>query len=89
VLTTSGAKPRRVDVEVRKQKFRTNMSIIFTVLVGMVIVGFYVLAGTDEPLCREMFSCFPLRPALTSLSPLDRAPRSRPESSGQFPAIFF
>jgi hypothetical protein len=47
---------RRVDVEVPKQKFRTNMSIAFTVLVGMVIVGFYALAGIDQILRREMFS---------------------------------
>jgi hypothetical protein len=46
----------RADVENPKQAFRTNMSVAFTILVGLVIVGFYFLAYLDEGLRREMFS---------------------------------
>jgi hypothetical protein len=47
---------RRLEVEIPKQSFRTNMSLAFTVLVGLVIVGFYLLAWLDQVLRREMFS---------------------------------
>jgi len=46
----------RADVDNPKQAFRTNMSVAFTILVGLVIVGFYFLAYLDEGLRREMFS---------------------------------
>jgi hypothetical protein len=47
---------RRFDIVKPKQDFITKMSFAFAALVGMVIIGFYLLAWIDEGLRREMFS---------------------------------
>jgi hypothetical protein len=47
---------RRIDLETPKQKFKTNMSIVFALLVGVVILGFFVIAFRDETVRKEIFS---------------------------------
>jgi hypothetical protein len=47
---------QRVDVQGAAQRFKTRLSVAFTVLVGLVIVGFYLLAWKDDVLRREIFS---------------------------------
>jgi hypothetical protein len=46
----------RADIENPKQSFRTTMSVTFGLLVGLVIIGFYVLAYRDEKVRSEVFS---------------------------------
>ena len=38
------------------QQFRTYMSISFAILIGLVILGFFILAGFDEIMRRAIFS---------------------------------
>jgi len=47
---------RRIDLETPKQKFKTNMSIVFALLVGIVIFGFFVIAFRDPTVRQEIFS---------------------------------
>jgi hypothetical protein len=47
---------RRIDLETPKQKFKTTMSITFALLVGLVIIGFFLVAFYDETVRRDIFS---------------------------------
>jgi hypothetical protein len=47
---------RRVDLERPKQVFKLQMSGVFAMLVGVVIVGFFVMAFKDEQVRREIFA---------------------------------
>jgi hypothetical protein len=47
---------RRATVELPKQDFKLKMSAVFAGLVGLVIVGFFVMAGLDEKVRREIFA---------------------------------
>jgi hypothetical protein len=44
-----------IDIEKPRQDFKKTMSITFAVLVGLVIVGFFVVATADEVVRREIF----------------------------------
>jgi hypothetical protein len=47
---------RRADVVGPQQNFKLEMSLIFALLVGCVIIGFFVVAFRDEQVRREIFS---------------------------------
>lgn len=47
---------RRADIVGPQQHFKFEMSIIFAVLVGCVIAGFFAVAFRDEQVRREIFS---------------------------------
>jgi hypothetical protein len=47
---------RRLDLERPKQNFKLEMSAVFAFLVGMVILGFFVMAYRDEQVRREIFA---------------------------------
>jgi hypothetical protein len=47
---------RRADLEQPKQLFKLQMSGVFAVLVGIVIVGFFAVAFRDEQVRREIFA---------------------------------
>jgi hypothetical protein len=47
---------RRADIVGPQQRFKLEMSLIFAVLVGLVILGFFVVAFRDERVRQEIFS---------------------------------
>lgn len=47
---------RRATVELPQQSFKLRMSAVFAGLVGLVIVGFFVMAYKDENVRREIFA---------------------------------
>jgi hypothetical protein len=51
-----GELTRRLDVEAPKQMFKLEMSAAFAGLVGLVILGFFVMAYRDEQVRREIFA---------------------------------
>lgn len=51
-----GELTRRLDLERPKQTFKLEMSAVFAVLVGLVIVGFFLMAYRDEKVRRAIFS---------------------------------
>jgi len=44
-----------LDLEYMAQSFKTKVSFIFAAIVGSLIVGFFVLAGIDQEVSREIF----------------------------------
>jgi hypothetical protein len=46
---------RMLDVEKPKQQFKLQMSEYFTILVGLIIIGFFIIAWLDEQVRREIF----------------------------------
>jgi hypothetical protein len=47
---------QRANIVGPQQKFKLNMSLIFALLVGLVILGFFAVAFRDEQVRREIFS---------------------------------
>jgi hypothetical protein len=47
---------RRLDLTGPQQTFKLKMSSVFAALVGLVIVGFFIMAGLDEQVRREIFA---------------------------------
>ena len=47
---------RKIDLEKPKQEFKTNISFYFTILIGLVITGFFAVAFKDPTVRREIFS---------------------------------
>jgi len=47
---------QRIDVQKPKQAFKTDVSIIFAIIVGLVIVGFFVIALKNEKVGQEIFA---------------------------------
>jgi small-conductance mechanosensitive channel len=47
---------RRVDLEGPLQTFKTQISVYFTILVGLVILGFFAIAFIDSTLRRQIFA---------------------------------
>jgi hypothetical protein len=44
-----------LNIEKPRQNFKTSMSRVFAALVGLVIIGFFVIAWRDESVRREIF----------------------------------
>jgi len=47
---------KRIDLETPQQDFKKIMSITFAGLVGMVIIGFFLIASWDQEVRRDVFS---------------------------------
>jgi len=47
---------RKIDLEKPKQDFKAKISGYFTLLIGLVIIGFFVVATVDPTVRREIFS---------------------------------
>jgi hypothetical protein len=47
---------KKIDLEKPKQEFKTTISGYFTILIGFVILGFFVIAGRDPKVRQEIFS---------------------------------
>jgi hypothetical protein len=47
---------RIVDLEAPRQSFKLQMSVAFAALVGIVIIGFFLIAANDQEVRRQVFS---------------------------------
>ena len=54
--TIEAERNQKIDLEKPKQDFKKDISGYFTVLIGLVIIGFFVVAALDEVVRRKIFS---------------------------------